>query len=51
MENTEPLIVASKEIGLKLNADKSKCMVMSGDQTAGQSDGMNIGSVSFERVE
>jgi len=28
-ENTEALIVASKEIGLEVNADKSKYMVMS----------------------
>jgi len=28
-KNTEALVVASKEIGLEVNADKSKCMVMS----------------------
>ena len=28
-ENKEALIVASKEIGLKVNADKTKYMVMS----------------------
>ena len=28
-ENAEALIVASKEIGLEVNADKSKYMVMS----------------------
>ena len=31
------LIVASKEIGLEVNVDKSKYMVMSRDQNAGQS--------------
>jgi len=30
-ENTEPLLVASKETGLKVNADKTKYMVMSRD--------------------
>jgi hypothetical protein len=30
-------VVASKEIGLEVNADKSKYMVMSLDQHAGQS--------------
>jgi hypothetical protein len=34
MENVEPLVVASKEIGLEISADKSKCMVMSRDQVA-----------------
>jgi len=28
-ENTEALVVASKEIGLEVNDDKTKCMVMS----------------------
>jgi hypothetical protein len=35
--NTEALIVASKEIGLEVNADKTKYMVMSRDQNVGQS--------------
>ena len=30
-ENTEALVVASKEIGLKVYADKTQYMVMSGD--------------------
>jgi len=34
-KNTEALLVASKEIGLEVNADKTKCMVMSRDQNAG----------------
>jgi hypothetical protein len=34
-ENTEALIVASKETGLEVNADKTKYMVMSQDQHAG----------------
>jgi len=34
-ENAEALIAASKEIGLEVNADKTKYMVMSGDQNAG----------------
>jgi hypothetical protein len=28
MENTEALVVASREIGLEVNADKTKCMVI-----------------------
>jgi hypothetical protein len=34
-ENAEALVVAAKEIGLEVNADKTKCMVMSRDQNAG----------------
>jgi len=37
MENIEALLVASKEIGLEVNADKTKYMVMSRDQNAGGS--------------
>jgi len=39
-ENAEALIVTSKEIGLEVNADKSKHMVMSQDQNAGRSHNM-----------
>jgi len=35
--NREALVVASKEIGLEVNADKTKHMVMSRDQNAGPS--------------
>jgi len=35
-KNTEALVVASKEIGLEVNADKTKYTVMSRDQNAGQ---------------
>jgi hypothetical protein len=34
--NTEALVVASKEIGLEVNAEKTKYMVMSGDRNVGQ---------------
>ena len=35
-KNTEALVDASKETGLEVNADKTKYMVMSGDQNARQ---------------
>ena len=50
-ENGEALIVASKEIGLEVNVDKTKYRVMSGDQNAGRSHNMRIDNRSFERVE
>ena len=39
-ENAEALVVANKEIGLDVNADKTKYMVMSREQTAGLSHTM-----------
>ena len=50
-ENAEALLVASKEVGLEVNADKTKYVVMSRDQNAGQSHNMEIDNSSFERVE
>jgi hypothetical protein len=48
-ENTEAL--ANKEIGLEVNTDKTKYMVMSRGQNAGRSDSINTDYSSFERVE
>jgi len=45
------LLVGSKETGLEVNADKTKCMVMSRDQNAGQSQSMKTDNSSFERVK
>jgi len=50
-ENTEALAVASKEIGLGVNADKIEHMVMSQDQNAGRSHSMNTDNRTFERVK
>jgi len=36
-KNNEALVIANKEIGLEVNADKTKYMVMSRDQNAGRS--------------
>jgi len=49
-ENAEASKVASKEIGLEVNADKTKYMIMFRDQNAGQIHNMKIGR-SFERGE
>ena len=43
--------MASKETGLEVNADKTKYMVMSRGQNAGQSHSMKTDNSSFERVE
>jgi hypothetical protein len=50
-KNTEALVIASKEIGLEVNAEKTKYMVMSRDQNAGQNGYIQIGNESFETVE
>ena len=41
-ENAEALIVASKQIGLEVNADKTKQMVMHRDQNAGRSHNIRL---------
>ena len=48
-ENAE--FLASKEIGLEVNADKNKCTVMSRDLNAGHSHSMKSDNSSFERVD
>ena len=48
-KNTEALVVASKEIGLEVNVDKTKYLVMSRD--AGRSHNIKIDNSSFESVE
>ena len=50
-KNTESLVVASKETGLEVNADKTKYRIMSEDQNAGPSRDIEIKNRSFERVE
>jgi hypothetical protein len=41
----------SKEIGLEVNAEKTKYMFMSCHQTAGQSNYIKVANKSFEKVE
>jgi len=50
-ENAEALVVATKEIGLEVNADKTKYMVMSRDWNAGRGHGVKIDNTSIERAE
>ena len=49
--NAEALVVATKETGLEVNADKTKYMIVSRDQNAGRSHNMKIDNASIERVE
>ena len=50
-KNTKALVIASKEIGLEVNVEKIKYMVMSRDQNAGQNGNTQMGNKSFETVE
>ena len=40
-----------REIGLEVNADKTKYMVMSGDQNAGRIHSVGMDNSTFERME
>ena len=46
-KNTEALLVGRKEIGLEVNANKTKCMAMSRVQNAGRSHNIKIDNNSF----
>jgi hypothetical protein len=50
-KKTEALLFGSKEIGLKVNADKTKYMVMSPYQNAGRSHNIKTDNSSFDRVK
>ncbi|KAJ4426448.1 hypothetical protein ANN_27262 [Periplaneta americana] len=50
-ENTGILIEASKEIGLEVNPEKTKYMIMSRDQNIVGNGNIKIGNLSFEEVE
>jgi hypothetical protein len=50
-KNTEAFVVACKETGLEVNAEKTKYMVISRDQNTVQNHYIKIDNKSFERVE
>jgi len=50
-EKAEALVAVSKETGREAYADKTKYMVMSGDQSAGQKQNIKTDNSSFERME
>jgi hypothetical protein len=45
------ITIAAKEIGLQVNADTTKYMIMSRDQNAERSHSMKTDNSSIERVE
>jgi hypothetical protein len=51
MKYTEALLVGNEDIGLDVNADKTKCMVMFPDKSEGRIQSIDIDNSSFERVE
>jgi len=50
-KNTDTVIVASKDIGLKINDDKTKYVVMSRDKNVRRIQNIQIDNKSLERVE
>jgi hypothetical protein len=50
-KNAEYLVIASKETGLEVNAEKTKYMVMSRNQNAGHNPNVKMDNKSLERVE
>jgi hypothetical protein len=44
-KNTETLNDASKEVGLEVNVEKTKYMLMSRDQNAGRTREIKIGNI------
>jgi hypothetical protein len=49
-KNTEARIDASKEVGLEVNEEETKYMLMSGHQNAGQNHNIKIANRPFENV-
>jgi hypothetical protein len=50
-ENSETLLEASRNIGLEINAEKTKYMIMSRYLNSGQDQNIRIANESFEKVE
>jgi hypothetical protein len=49
-ENSETLFEASRDIGLEINAEKTKYMIMSRHPNSGQNQTIRIANESFENV-
>jgi hypothetical protein len=49
-ENTETLLKANTNVGLEINAEKTKYMIMSRHPNSGQNQNIRIANESFENV-
>jgi hypothetical protein len=49
-ENTETLLVASRDISLEINAEEPKYMILSCHPNSGQNQNIKIANESFENV-
>jgi hypothetical protein len=49
-ENTETLLEAGRDIGLKINAEKTKYIIMFHQPNSGQNQNIRIANESFENV-
>jgi hypothetical protein len=49
-DDSETLLEASRDIGLEINAEKTKYMIMSCHQNSGQNQNIRIANESFEKV-
>jgi hypothetical protein len=49
-DNTETLLEDSRGIGLEINAEKTKYMIMSRHPNSGQNQNIRIANESFEKV-
>jgi hypothetical protein len=49
-ENTESLLEARRDVGLEINAEKTKYMIMSRHPNSGQNQNIRIANESFENV-
>jgi hypothetical protein len=50
-ENTKTLLEAGRDVGLEINAEKTKYMIMSRHPNSGQNQNIRIARESFENVE
>jgi hypothetical protein len=49
-KNTETLISGSRDVGLEINIEKTKYMLLSCHQNAGQDRDIKIANISFENI-
>jgi hypothetical protein len=47
-ENTETILEASRDVGLEINAEKTKYVIISCHQNSGQNQNIRIANESFE---